>query len=123
MGAAIDPRRAANIGLIPVAIVRAIGSPDVRRQRDVADRVDRVVDGSAVRVPQTQEPPAVKAPFEDLAVQRASAFEDDTGARLELLARMHERFPECVAAAADEQAFDGSAARHAAAEKARRVNP
>ncbi len=53
-------------------------------------------------------------------MQRLLSVEDHPGARLELLSGVDKRLPVLVAAAAQEQAFDGAAARHAPAEQSSR---
>src|SRR5205823_11437100 len=57
--------------LIPFAIVYAIVALDVRRQRNMADRVDDILNRSTVAAPQPDRAPSVKVPLEDLAVKRA----------------------------------------------------
>ena len=80
--------------LITIAIGQAILAPDVRRQRHVADPIDRLDDVDASVGPQAYRPAALKVSGEDLAVQPcAEAFEHDPGPRLQLLAGMHQCFP------------------------------
>src|SRR5260370_25804126 len=52
--------------LITLAILDAIVAPDVRRQRDMADRVDRGVERRAVVGREVDDAPSEKSPFEDL---------------------------------------------------------
>src|SRR5262245_53906234 len=47
-------------GLIPVAILPAIFSLDVRRQRNVADRIDGLVHGGPILGPQPDDAPPVE---------------------------------------------------------------
>ena len=66
--------------LITIAIGQAILAPDVRRQRHVADPIDRLDDVDASVGPQAYRPAALKVSGEDLAVQPcAEAFEHDPG--------------------------------------------
>src|SRR5690606_40248797 len=68
-------------------------APDVRRQRDVADVLDRLEHRSPF-APQPDRTPAVEVTREDLGVQTyAVALEDHACAGLELLAGMDERLP------------------------------
>ena len=90
VGAAIEPRSRGVDGLIPLAILGAIGALDVRRQRHVADALDglghRAAGGSPTAGPcggrETAAPGSrrCKRP-------RRRALEHDARARLQLLAR------------------------------------
>ena len=58
-------------GLVSVAIRRPILALDVRRQRDVADAIDRARDVAAIVGPQPDRAPPEEVPRQDLAVQLA----------------------------------------------------
>ena len=84
-------------GLIPLAIALRVVALDVRRQRHVADLVDRVLDARAALRPETDRPPAVKMPIEHLSVQHVpGAAEHHLRSGLQLLPGMHERVPSLV---------------------------
>src|SRR5882757_8227570 len=97
----------------------AVVSLDVRGQRHMADGVDRPLDGELLLAPEPNDAPAVKSALEDLAVQRDRPLEHDPGAWLQLLPRMHERFPPIIVDRRDEQTLHRAAARYAAAAKPR----
>jgi hypothetical protein len=86
--------------LIPISIVCAIVAFDVRRERNVSDRVDEVSDGPSVLGAEPDRPATVEVTFEHFAVEDAGAltFEDHMRAWRELLPGMHQRLP-CLARA------------------------
>jgi hypothetical protein len=89
------PARAGVDRLVALAILRSIVAMDVRRQRDVANRIDRRGDVAAILRPQANRAPPVKVPLEHFAQQCDTlTLESDQRAGLQLLARMHERAPQ-----------------------------
>ena len=84
------------------------------------DGVHRLIHRHAVVGPQADEATPMKPALENLPMQRAGTFEHDLRARLQLLARMHQSLPLVALDASDEQPLDLAAARHAAADQARR---
>ncbi len=81
-------------GLVALAVRRAVVAPDVRRQRHVPQRIDQRHHAALRLSPEANRSPALEAPFQHLAHQDASrALEPDDGPRLQLLARVHQRFP------------------------------
>ena len=94
VGAAIDPRCARIHRLIPLAIRGRVGTMNVGRQRDVADRVDRVGDRSGLGL-EADPPAAEEQPLEHLhrAAMPAAALEDDAARPASASTGMHQRLP------------------------------
>ena len=106
---------------------------NVRRQRNVADRVDGRVDADVRVRPESNAPPAEELALQNLAMNHravtVAAFEPQTRTGFQLLPGMHQRGPDLIVSAArravrfvtsQQQTFDGPAARHAAAQQPRR---
>lgn len=109
-------------GLIPLAIVAGVRPLDVRRQRDVADRVDRRLDRRAGCRAQPNDAPPEEAALDHFTLQRgAFPLEPDLRAGAQLLSRVHQRVPQLAGRIAvhvpEQQAFDRSARGHATAEQ------
>ena len=80
--------------LIPFAVGQLIAALDVWRQRHMTDAVDRIVDVELLIRPETDRAATVKMTREHFPMKPGvGAFEDDARADVELLSRMHERFP------------------------------
>src|SRR6187549_639100 len=95
-------------GLISLAVRRVRGSLDVRRQRDLADRLDPCIEVAIVLAPEADGPASETEPLQDLAEQHDTApLETHALAGPQLLTGVHERFPRAVAMGAEQQAFDG----------------
>src|SRR5690606_23366412 len=78
--------------LIAFAIGVGVGAPDVRRQRDVTDAIDRRLDTRPVRRPEADRTPPMEMTSENLSLEPcARALEHHPRARLQLLSRMDER--------------------------------
>ncbi len=116
-------------GLVTLAILGAVRPMDVRRKRNVPERVDRIVNiGRPDRLEgdstSAEEPLFENAGDEPNARRTNRVVEDQPRPWLELLTRMNERPPVLftgrVGAPFEEQAFDGAAARVATAEESRR---
>ena len=80
--------------LVPFAVGRLIAALDIRRQRHMTEPVDRIVDIDPLIRPETDRAATVKMTREHFPMKPGvGAFEDDARAGVELLSRMHERFP------------------------------
>ena len=106
-------------GLITLTIVRYVVAFDVRWKGDVANRIDGRLDRRAVVGPQSDRPPAMKAAFENLAVQHMpAAAKDDPRIRAASF------WPGCTSASQsvvlkrrEEKALDCAAGRDARTEQ------
>src|SRR6266542_2889651 len=79
--------------LVPLAVRLAIRPTDIRRQWNVPDPADRRLEIDIVTM-KADRPTAVETLLEYLAVNdEAIALESDVRSRLQLLPRMHQRFP------------------------------
>jgi hypothetical protein len=79
--------------LIPIAIRVPVVTLDVRRQRHVANRVDRIGHRRAILGPQPNQPASEVVAFQHLAVKRTNPFEHDLRPGLQFLPRVHQRLP------------------------------
>src|SRR5262245_2675419 len=80
--------------LVSFAIERRIIALDVGRQRHVTDGIDRPIERRSVVRPQPNQAAPEKAALDHFTMHHDRAFEDDLHARFELLAGMHQRFPD-----------------------------
>ena len=81
-------------GLIPIAIALRVVPLDIRRQRHVADVLDRLFDARAVLRPEPYRPPAMEVPLENFAMKHVThASKYHLRSRPKLLAGMDERVP------------------------------
>src|SRR6476620_1905031 len=89
--------------LVPLVIVGPIVAPDVRRQRNMADAIDRRLERQPV-TPQPHRPPAKVPPLSHFAMNARDGtaprgwfvpllLEQHARTRLELLPRVHQGFP------------------------------
>ena len=101
--------------LIAIAIGDRIGTLDVRRQRHVADRVDRFADGRAVLGPQTHGATAVKMPADDLGVQRAPPHPAPANRLNTIREPSRSRCPGCTSAIQVSGSAAGRIRKHSAA--------
>jgi hypothetical protein len=122
------PPRTGEDGLIPLSIGRRIRTMNVGRQRDVAERVDRVVDVRGALDLEPDETAAEESPLEHLGPKRdtgrpAGILEYQARAGLQFLAGVHERVPVPVVHPFEQHALGRAAARVAAAEQPRGKHP
>jgi thioredoxin reductase len=117
-------------GLITVAVGRLIAALDVWRQRDVPNPIDCIVDVDPLIGPETDSAAAMKMTCDDFPMKpRVVAFEDDARADVELLPRVHQRFPDLEVSRrdwrkfTDKQALNRSPAGNATAKKPRGKDP
>jgi hypothetical protein len=118
------PARASEDGLIALAVDRRIGTVNVRRKRDVADRFDDGIDVLAgLRLEADGAPPEGML-RQDLPEEPAlGPFADEAAPRLQLLTRVDQRVPAICIEPRQQQALDGAARRVAATDQARREHP
>ena len=116
--------------LIPFAVGRLIAALDVWRQRHMTDAVDRIVDVDPLIRPEADGAATVKMTRKHFRVKPdVRPFEDDACADVELLPRVHQRFPQLEVPGSggrqftNQQALDSAAAGNAPAKKPRRKDP
>ena len=114
-------------GLIALAVHGSIRAFDVRRQRNVTERVDQRVDARASRLgPESDQASPEKLPLDDLGDERSGvSFEPHASTFAQLLTGVHESVPQLSIVAllfssCEQKTFDHPAGIHSAPEKPRR---